>query len=1493
MANHDYGELFCLAVDEIVKKRLEGVSYDSTILCTIVDDSSKEKGVYVVTNNGTTKFNAVSDNTSYRNNDNVYVQIPGGDWLQQKTIISKKTDNLNESYVYKKPFSSLVDITGNLISSNINSNETGLIANAFDPDIKDDPEKDKYDDQYQAVTLWTYNANDVKALRNEQGSPHSAYTRLGIQAKFQSWLNPFYVIPLDSSDEEEERASVARYIVEGDYGLRLRIRTIDEIVSKEEEGKEACYDLYLNCADMNGNPYDFQSFYVQEKVFDISEVGKIVAMELQFYQTAGTFKDRFGEEILYTDFLNHKIKPNLYVSDPYISLGYDIDEFNEEMVQIYTLDTTVYSRTENPLTNNHKKVQLRWIHKQDDGTFKSISIEDSDMDYEIRWYRYELGHSSADEYSGVYWKNLSKQTKTENGFEYEILDNDWKIYNQTCTAGYKRDPEFFTTWMIPDTTLQQEQIKAIIIYKNQPYRSNILVCRNKNEVVSKPTVDAVQALSIVCVDKEGQNDDGSTLTESTYGNYRIYGQNGSLLDYAQSNMKRKWIPYFQSSTGGADVAPSELLEAESIEWIIPTNKTMIVIDDFPYLGQESDDSNKIIPTIDETTGKVSQRYWYDLNDDKRLHIIRYGEGTKGNDISRYNFQSYRIKSYYSQTYSDNTIQCKIVKDKITYTATKELTFGIAGTSGTDCTFILDFDNGVTAMTVGSDSLVNITARLYDYENKEVDLTGRSITWSWKTSDEKITFPDQDENNISNNTSPTQELKLTGSIGASYNILQAKVNWGDHDLLAYLPIPIRAANTYAYISGTTHVIYNSAGELLDYFKNPYILYGNNTNEIAATWTCLNGYIAPEGVKTDESAYTPKITKDTKTQEQYLTPLSFYVSGACEKVCVIGEVGGNIVWSQPLLIMQNKYPSAMVNEWDGNLNVGGIDKGTIFAPRFVAGKKETDNKFSGVMLGNWSNTVSDNSLTQGDTGLYGYDKGEQSYAFKQDGTAFIGKSGTGRIEFDGTKGVIESGTYEAGKGMSINLAAGTIDAHQFKLTAGTLTDDDSAVAAGKDKTILIDTTANTTTGFPLQIGSDFKVDWYGKLIAQSGSFTGDITSGSTITGATIKGGEIIVPSSATGKTDAVFYVGESGDMKAYNADIEGVITATTLTCGNGTIGGWTIGTTYLQGGSTILNKDGSIAAGGLSIDKDGNASLTGKITAKSGSIGGWTVVTDQADSDVAGTFNALYSKHGTYYTCFDASRDNVIAVGIPEADFIGGSGQTTFNNAKFRVISDGTCYASALNITGGSFKISKKDANGTATNVFEISDAGVLTATSGKIGSWSITSGALTNGTTSLGSDGKITCANVDLSGSSSTINGVSISNGTISNASISNGSITNATITQGSIGNLTISGDCNVSALSIDSMKFDGAAISVSTVSVVTGVKSVTRYGYWPSTYGSIILLTGIPSILGSAEDGYYLDTDDFLWTEGVLNKVGITLSRKTIKLLSATTDSSDSSGETS
>ena len=91
--NLDYGELFCEAVDTIVQERLSRISFDKTILCTIVDDSKRAQGKYIVSENNKTKFEAYSSDTSYRNDNNVYVQIPSGDWNQQKIIIGKKPDS--------------------------------------------------------------------------------------------------------------------------------------------------------------------------------------------------------------------------------------------------------------------------------------------------------------------------------------------------------------------------------------------------------------------------------------------------------------------------------------------------------------------------------------------------------------------------------------------------------------------------------------------------------------------------------------------------------------------------------------------------------------------------------------------------------------------------------------------------------------------------------------------------------------------------------------------------------------------------------------------------------------------------------------------------------------------------------------------------------------------------------------------------------------------------------------------------------------------------------------------------------------------------------------------------------------------------------------------------------------------------------------------------------------------------------------------------------
>ena len=1318
MANQDYGELFCQAVDEIVKKRLEGISYDTTILCTIVDDSLRDKGIYTVSN-GSAKFEAVSAITSYRNDNSVYVQVPGGDMNEQKIIIAKKTDKNESPYVYQRPFSTLVDITGNLISSNIESNEMGLRANAYTEGFTN-----PYNDREQAITLWTYNSHDDQSLRNEEGPAHQAYTRLGIQGSFQSWLNPFY-----ADLEDTEAARQPRYVIKGEYGLRLRVYTVDETVSTDTEGKSSYYDMYLNCLDMNGNPYNFQTFYQQEKVFDISSIGSIQKMELQFYQKPGSFIDIDGNEIPFMDFLGNYIAPNIYLKDPYITLGYDINEFDEEMVTIYTFDSTTYSATAQPLPSNHKQVHLRWIHKLDDGAFMSVD-DKTKFNYEVRWYKYELGHSSADEYSGVYWKDLSKQISKDAEHSYEILDQQWLIENNKNGYEDQRQPGFFSSWLIPDITLQNEQIKAIIIYNGKPYRSNILKCENEREVVNKATVDAVQALSVNCED-------------NTYGNYRIYNQGNSLIDYAQAQIIREWKPYFSSSSGTGEVIPTELVEAESIEWIIPTEKTMIIIDD-SFKGGDAT-----------------------LDSDNRLHIKRYGSGIAGNELAGRNTQSYRIRSYYSQTYSNNTIQCKIVKNNTTYTATKELTFGTAGTTGTDCTFILDFDNGVTAVTDQANSAITVTARLYDYENNEIDLTGRTIEWDWKTSDGLL-----DHRTLNNdNTNPQYRREIVRHVGSNatytwnddgtnYNILQAKLtSWGDYDLYAYLPIPIRSSDEYAYISGTTQVIYNSAGEILDYFKNPYAIYdksGNIIDPATIEWKVVNKAVYEDGV------YSPKIIK-SKDGLEYLSPLSFYVENSCQQVCVIASKNSTPVWSQPLLIMQNKYPSAMINKWDGSLDVGTTEPGTILAPRLVAGKKNIDNTFSGVMLGNWGDQNAENSLTSGDTGLYGFDHGEQTYAFREDGTAFIGKAGAGRIEFDGSEGIIESGAFDAGTGMSINLAQGTIDAHTFTLTAGK---NGETPSEGSNNTILIDTTASN---YPLRVGSNFYVDWNGDLTANDATFsdgtfygtiyasdgelgnlavTGTLTGGS-ITGSAISGGSL---SGAYITNGTSFSVTEDG----------------TVTCSDIVVTGGTI----TIGSNFSVAEDGTLTAN--------NGKFTGTIEANAGRIGGWTIEYTSGDESNPRGWNALYANTGGYYTFLDPSRDNVIAVGIPSGYF-----QSNHNYAAFRVLQDGT-----LIIGGNSqpFKVSPDGSMSINNGVFAVSAAGAVTASN-----ITITGGKFTLGSNfDVSSDGILDAKKAVLDGL--TVSGTSTLNGSVTVGATLQAS--NSSWTLSSSG-LTTSGNINCTGLTIN------------------------------------------------------------------------------------------------
>lgn len=1002
----DYGESFCQAVDIIVSKRLSGISFDKTIICTIEDDSRREEGLYIVSN-GTLKFEAYSSE-KYRIGNNVYVSVPEGDWNQQKFIVGKKTDKDKNVGAYVTPFDTFYEFTGNLIDREIS--QKGLTANG----------------SLGEYLLWEY-------FPEKDSEFNMGFTRLGLQGQFMTLL--------------QELAAT-----EGNYGLKLLI-TADrsELTGEdypEDHEENQVYEAILDSYDMIGNPYRFNSFYEQEKVFDISGLTHITKLQLYLYQNKN-FKDYNKNPIPAEDNFFNELVPNIFVKDCFIALGYDVKDFDRELLKLHSLDKLQYSATVPTERDNYKKIILRWLYKKDNGQIISVDEDTTEIgDFQVHWYRYYLGQQSADDYSGVYWTHLVSWNKNKE-------TGSWVLSNINTDNILVSSSNPFEVTIDPDITFQDERFKVIIIHNGiRKVYSNILVFQNEKEVVNKPTVDAVQALSIVC-------EDGS------YGNYRIYNLGNSLIDGAQATVHRDFKALFNSSLTNTKDGEEGTIEAEEIIWYVPANNSMVVVD-------SSESSSEL---------------------DNNRYVIRR---IASPDTGRVNcIQPYRIKGYYSQQYSNNTIMCKLIKDKITYTATKELSFGPAGTTGTDCTLIIDFMDGVTACTVGDTKAVQMKALLYDYNNQEIDFSkypNLTFSWSWKSGGNSVI-------QILNQNKDTCELKLKSNSvpNNNYQILQVTLqNWGDYTLRAFLPIPIRKNKTYQYISGTTAIMYDTAGYVQDYFRDPYILYKNDTAASEITWA-LNS--------TENVAYRPTLITDRQGQYR-IQPLGFYVEGTNQNVCIYAIEGEQRVWAQPILIVQNRYPSKMINDWDGSLKV---DEGNnaILAARIAAGKKNSDNTFSGVIMGDWGEKTNEESINK-TTGLYGFHKGKQSFGFKEDGKAFIGKSGNGRIIFDGDKSTITSNRYAhngGNYGMELDFDDGRIKAkngdesHQILIDVtkpGIGLEDWSSDEYDNEYIYNI-------SSMPFQIGTKFGVDWDGTMYASNGRFTGEIEAASIIS-SEIRGGSI---------------------------------------------------------------------------------------------------------------------------------------------------------------------------------------------------------------------------------------------------------------------------------------------------------------------------------------------------------------------------------------------------
>ena len=661
---------------------------------------------------------------------------------------------------------------------------------------------------------------------------------------------------------------------------------------------------------------------------------------------------------------------------------------------------------------NAANKKTNWVYYQQ----KDFSSEDNK--YCIYWYRYDKGYVNDDEkFMEPGWKLLDKtdfircpatSTDIVNPIVNKLynaglpdkgeLGSDNKYYYQVRLNIAKPLLEIA---MRPE--LEEEKFMAVIFYNHEMFKSNELVFRNRQELVDKNTLD--NGDSVLTFEH---------LTNSRKSYYN-YADSNYLIDGAEAYKFRQLRCHYDGHLG-----QDETLKNAGIYWYVPNTSSMIDFDD-KELKSKGFTTDK-----DGATPMSRDGFYYYY---KKINMTETKDEETGETILSFLDEDgkidtrdfwYKIKPFYEQTSHINRIECEIHlegRDDAIY-GEELLSFGIASTNGTKYTLAVTNKTNQTSTTDTSNLPLDVSLR--DYNNNSIDIyrngsaiddnitSGFKSEWYFKLSG----TPD-DSIRLVPSIDPVKELDISkGSCGILKNTVTLKdsaLGSGIVNLEQVCAVPWSSGDYY--ISGPTTIIYNSQGAIdnKSLFDSPYALYWGHTvpnshnanGKVEAIWSIehydKNGQLV---TNPDITKYLPKLNSagGITPQPMYISDLSYF-SVVCAK-----DSSGKYLWKQPIIVLQNRFGTALLNSWDGSLVID--DKnGTIMSTMIGAGKKNADNSFSGVLMGD----IQSATQAKNGVGIFGYHQGAQSFGLNVDGTAFFGKSGRGRIEIDGNDSVIRSSDW----------------------------------------------------------------------------------------------------------------------------------------------------------------------------------------------------------------------------------------------------------------------------------------------------------------------------------------------------------------------------------------------------------------------------------------------------------------------------------------------------
>lgn len=541
-----------------------------------------------------------------------------------------------------------------------------------------------------------------------------------------------------------------------------------------------------------------------------------------------------------------------------------------------------------------------------------------------------------------------------------------------------------------------------------------------------------------------------------------------------------------------------------------------------------------------------------------------------------------------------------------------------------------------------------------------------------------------DNSTPQGTTGSKQYKLWESTSLSPSlVIKATVKY--NDLYYYATYPLNWITTsssgmnyvYNIKNGFRYVTYAADGTRPQYNNaDPFEIVIKNAQGIDITdnfnynWD-VYGYLYVKAENSDtwswekQTPFKTYVVKDENEQviknKLKVVPPDGY-DGHCTNFivqCIVKDGSTEIGLVQiPIHLMLNKYNHAALNNWDGNsISIDADGNGAILAPQIGAGEKTANNGFTGVLMGKVKEANHSNYYT----GIHAYDDGEKTlFINAENGSAIFGKKDYGQVIIDPSsdRALLYSSNFWS------SYKENGLPNTNYSYTS-------NRYSGQTNEGMLIDLTAPR-----IIFGSgNFRVDPNGTLTAVNGNFSGSITSTSGYIGGwkieanqlSSNNGNVFLNSSATGSNIAFqagskFSVAANGTLTAKDGNFTGNITGGTISIGNnfrvtssgivtardgtftgtieaddGEIGGWTITSSSIRGGNTVLNSNGSIKVG-----SNFNVSTTGALTASNADISG-SITSNDVNIKLGGNGLRFLDSSGRVISYFDynSSGTNLVA------------------------------------------------------------------------------------------------------------------------------------------------------------------------------------------------------------------------------------------------------------